>query len=127
MAVTYSLKGDLARIAAQGKYEYDEARSRIMDALTDPRSPTPVAMLVDISQSESRRTPDELRELADLFGAHREKLGGHVAFVAAEPLQYGLARMLEIFSDSRAVTVRVFNDDDEALAWLRQPGTGNSE
>ena len=121
------MKGDLARIAAQGKYEYDEARSRIMDALTDPRSPTPLAMLVDISQSESRRTPDELRELADLFGAHREKLGGHVAFVAAEPLQYGLARMLEIFSDSRAVTVRVFNDDDEALAWLRQSGTGNSE
>jgi hypothetical protein len=120
MTVTYSWKGPMARVLAEGLYEWADAKSVLLKVVDDPAAPDVVALLVDLSRSDSRRSPDELRDLAELLARHRDKIGGRAAFVASKPLQYGLARMLEVFSDSRQVTVRAFYNDDEAVTWLTE-------
>lgn len=77
--------------------------------------------LTDLDRLEL--TPDDLRALARLrvFAA-----GAKRAFVAPVDHHFGLARMLEVYSESEGSEVRVFRTRAEAEEWLGlgpAPGT----
>ena len=66
-------------------------------------------------------TPGILRQFvkkAAELGVDRK--GGRTAIVAPEDLQYGLARMSEVFADmvSSPYSLRAFRTREEAIAWL---------
>lgn len=43
------------------------------------------------------------------------------AVVAPQSVHYGIARMFQTLNDHPKVTVRIFPDEESALAWLREP------
>ena len=97
---------------------------QMYDAIEKFYQEEPTALLLwDMSQADvSHVTPDILRNFAKksaILGVNRQ--GGRTAVVAPKDLQYGLARMSEVFleAESAPFSFRVFRTRDEALQWLR--------
>lgn len=75
--------------------------------------------------SSARRwnpSTDHIERIAALFAAHGNRFGHRVAIIVSEPLQYGLARILEVFAERRGVACRPFWNDSDARAWLEAAG-----
>jgi hypothetical protein len=45
-----------------------------------------------------------------------------VAFVTGRDVDFGMARVFEVYRQSEATEFRVFRDYDEAVTWARSPG-----
>lgn len=67
-------------------------------------------------------TVNEIKAIAGMVIAARDKLGPkRLAVVAARDLEYGLARMWEVFVEGNwDGTARVFRSREEAVRWLTQ-------
>lgn len=92
-------------------------------ALTGPDDHEPTRLLLwDMSRAEvAHVTPDILRKFvgkAAELGAGRQD--GRTAVVAPDDLQFGLARMSEVFSEleSAPYDFRAFRTRQEAFEWL---------
>lgn len=121
MPVTWSIEGDLVRMNFEGHYEPKDIIDSFEAALTDPRCPEEFFMLVDATKSESlgKRSPSDIRYVAEYLGPYRNRIHGRVAVVARSGLHFGLSRMGSAYSDNVGVTADVFLTIPEALEWLR--------
>ena len=66
-------------------------------------------------------TVDDVRGIAYLASKYNEKFGNaKLATVVSRDLEYGMARMWEVYVESEDwhVSEKLFRDRDEALAWL---------
>lgn len=61
----------------------------------------------------------EISHLAELRKAVTFPNAFKSALVAAQPVQYGFARMFQTMNDHPQITIRVFTDRAEAVRWLR--------
>jgi hypothetical protein len=101
------------------------SEEEMYDALDNFYKREPTALLLwDMSQADvSHVTPDILqrfvRKSTELEVRHQR--GSRIAVVASEDLQYGLARMSEVFAEleSAPYSFRVFRSHQEALQWLK--------
>lgn len=128
MGVTYTIEAGVLRMELAGVYPATEVPARFLEALADPACPRPVALLVDVTRSQSlaTRPASDIRMISEFLGPHAARIGGRCAVVAATDVQFGLGQMGAVHSGRVGVTARVFRSADEALAWLRAP-TGESE
>jgi hypothetical protein len=116
----------LIHVTAWGEADLVEivALLRQMEADTLIRPGMPV--LVDAPNQQFRLPPLQLRQLADLHARSRGGGGRPVAVVCAPGLNYGLGRMLSVFSEMRGAVLLAFSDHGDAVAWVRsQVGRGS--
>ena len=120
MAVQYSIREGVLAMEFIGIYESRDVIRRFLDAMSDPTCPNPVALLVDVSRSESlaTRPAAEIRMVAEFLGPYADRIGGRVAVVAPSDVHYGLSQMGAVHSEGVGVAARVFRSKDEALEWL---------
>ena len=76
-----------------------------------------LAVVVDIRLAAYHPTQDEAKELADLLGDKELAGGRRVAFVVEPGVQYGLARMVSMFSGTEGTGAAVFLDYESGVAW----------
>jgi len=76
-----------------------------------------LAVVVDIRRAAYHPTPEEAKELADLLGDKELAGGRRVAFVVEPGVQYGLARMVSMFSGTEGTGAAVFLDYESGAAW----------
>jgi hypothetical protein len=85
--------------------------------LKDPDFDPSYSQLIDFSNiAEHNILPQDMRTMAtrNVFSATSRR-----AIVVQDDLQYGLARMFEIYRDLAGETgIRVFRNMDEALSWI---------
>jgi len=63
-----------------------------------------------------------IREVADFVSSHQPATPpARVAWVTLRDLDFGLARMFEVFREDPRTDFRVFRDYDEAISWARLP------
>jgi hypothetical protein len=120
MAVQYSIREGVLTMEFIGIYESRDVTRRFIDAMGDPTCPNPVALLVDVSRSESlaTRPAGEIRVAAEFLGPYAGRIGGRVAVVAPSDVHYGLSQMGAVHSERSGVAARVFRSTAEALEWL---------
>ncbi|HKW51539.1 MAG TPA: hypothetical protein VJQ53_07390 [Candidatus Eisenbacteria bacterium] len=123
MPVTYALEGSLLKLTLVGTYEPADIIAQFLAALADPKCPDQVALLVDVTRSESleTRAPHEIRQVAEQLGPYRERIGGRCAVVAERDVHFGLSSMGIVYSEGVGVEAAVFRDTKSALEWLRVP------
>ena len=123
MSVTYSLIGPLLRLNLEGEYEPGDIIAQFLAGLADPRCPEKVALLLDVTQSESleTRAPQDIRRVAEYLGPYRERIGGRCAVVATRDLHFGLSSMGTAYIEGIGVEAAVFRDPKSALEWLDIP------
>jgi hypothetical protein len=120
MSVSYSIEKDLLRLTLEGEYAPDDIVRTFLDAIDDPKCPTPVALLVDVSRSSSlaTRPVEQIRTIAERLGDYKERVGGRCAVLASSDVNFGLSRLGSVYSEGVGVSTSVFRDLPEALAWL---------
>lgn len=123
MAVTYSFHDDLLMMEFAGTYLSADVIRQFLNAMNDPKCPPRVALLVDVSQSESlaTRPTDEIRMVAEFLGPYADRIGGRCAMIAAPAVQFGLSQMGAVFSERVGVATGVFRTREEAVEWLKTP------
>ncbi|HET9951405.1 MAG TPA: hypothetical protein VFS09_06380, partial [Candidatus Eisenbacteria bacterium] len=120
MPVSYEIRDVVLRLNLEGEYEPEEILRTFLAAMSDPACPKPVALLVDVSRSESlsKRSPGEIQTVAQALGPFAKRIGGRCAVVATDDLHFGLTRMGSAYSGGVGVDVQVFREMDAALGWL---------
>lgn len=120
MAVSYSLSGPLLQMNLAGTYDPEDVVREFLAALSDPACPNPVALLVDVTRSESlgSRSPSQIRYVAEFLGPYAKRINGRCAVIAAEDLHFGLGRMGSVYSENVGIEAAVFRQEGEARRWL---------
>jgi hypothetical protein len=93
MAVQYSIREGVLTMEFIGIYEAQDVVRQFLEAMKDPTCPRPVALLIDVSRSESlaTRPAGEIRMVAEFIGPYADRIGGRVAVVAPADVHYGLS------------------------------------
>ena len=125
MAVTYSIRDEVLTMDLSGVYESQDVVRTFLTALEDAKCPSPVALLVDVSQSESLATRPgaEIRAVAEFLEPFSDRIGGRCAVVAPKDVQYGLSQMGSAHAERVGIASRVFRSRQAALEWLRSAAT----
>lgn len=120
MAVEYAFHEGVLTIAAVGVYEPRDLVQAFLAALNDPACPRPVALMYDVSRSESlaTRSTDEIRKMADFIASYADRIGGRLAVVAPTDVHFGLSRIGAARSEGVGVDAQVFRTAAEAHQWL---------
>ena len=69
----------------------------------------------DVSSSDIREIAEFIRRYQPVTPPSR------VAFVTPHDVDFGLARMFDVFREDSRTGFRVFRDYDEAVSWVRPP------
>lgn len=120
MRLCYRTGETYPRIIGEGVMTLDEIQQAFIEALADPSFAKGQGTIVDVTGSESDRTPEEIRQLASFLGEHRAQLGERLAVVVTKSLHYGLARMLSVYAETQQMSVEVFHRLDDATQWMDQ-------
>jgi hypothetical protein len=120
MPVQYSIDGDRLTLELVGTYPSQEIVRKFLEAMGDPKCPIPVALLVDVSRSESlaARPAEEVRTVAEFLGPYAHRIGGRCAVIAAKDVHFGLSQLGATRGQSAGIDARVFRTKDAACAWL---------
>lgn len=123
MPVSYRLDAGVLHIHAAGQYEVQDLPRTFLAALADPACPRPVALLLDVRESEmvATRRPDQVRDIARFLEPYAGRIGGRCAVVVSRDSHFGMARMGAVYAEHVGVEAGVFRSEEEALEWLR-PG-----
>jgi hypothetical protein len=77
-------------------------------------------VLFDIRALRYIPTAAEARYIGERYGDVGAAYNLRMAYLAPPGAAFGVARSIEILSGLRGAAARVFTDEDEALAWLRE-------
>ena len=123
MPLTWKIKSTYMHFAATGHYTFAEVVDALHEALSEASRVGSQNLLLDISGSNETRSPDELRNLAELF-AKTPGLAGTCAVLVqtGSDLHYGLARMLGAFAEPLGLSVGIFESEAEAREFVALRG-----
>ena len=116
-AVSWSRTAGTLRIVVSGQYGIDDVEHALGEASTSESLPFD-AMILDLTRSRETRTAEELRSFAKKLGKHRRTISGRCAILVADSMRFGLARMLQVYSESHGVVVRPFREPDRVTQWI---------
>ena len=123
MPVRYSIRESLLTMELVGVYESREVVRQFIEAMRDPKCPARVALLVDVSQSQSlaTRPHGEIQMVAEFLGPYADRIGGRCAVVAPTDVHYELGKLGAYHSQRVGIDAQVFRADDAARDWLERP------
>jgi hypothetical protein len=109
----------LIHVTAWGDADLVEIVALLREMEADVRVRPGMPALVDARNQQFHLPPLQLRQLADLHAQSRGGAGRPVAVVCAPGLDYGLGRVLGVFSEMRGAALQAFTDHAAAVAWVR--------
>lgn len=107
-------------VAVEGMLGFEEVCQGIRNVLETPGLSNDVRVLWDFRcGSAAGLDAENLRAIAR-FEAERRPRRTHfrLAFLVGRDIDFGLARMVGVFSEDEAIEQRVFRDHDEAWSWV---------
>ncbi|MBU1700784.1 MAG: hypothetical protein KJ970_05785 [Candidatus Eisenbacteria bacterium] len=120
MPFSYSidLEKGVVNVRGWGEISWDNLSEHLGHLLSDPALPHPYRHLVDLREAENfTLTSDDARKTAALFAQRPALIDGRLAFIATEPLVYGMVRVLQAVS-RKTINIGVFSNRAEAEAFL---------
>jgi hypothetical protein len=119
MSISYSFADGFLKYEVSGDYVFQEVYPVINQSLKDNRFKYGMNFLIDVTQSEAKRTTEEAYEFVDFLSLKYEFKGSKIAVVTPRPVPYGLARMTSVYLDEFDICLEVFRDLAEAEQWLK--------
>jgi hypothetical protein len=128
MPVRYTFSGNLFRMDLEGAYTPEDVFEAYAAALDDPAFPKDARFLFDVRRSAelASRASEKIKEVAEFFAAHSEKVGNRCAIVATAPVHIGLSRMGATYAGMQGAQVKVFSSEEDALSWLGAKPEGDA-
>jgi len=114
----------VAIISCSGTLRLDESLRAADELWASPEWPGRSAVW-DFRAARFDLAASDVREIAAyVLENQRDDPPARMAFVAPHDVDFGLARMFEVFRDDPRTAFHVFRDLEEALLWARSPETG---
>lgn len=128
MAVTWEILHSVLVLTSSG-YGGRGTVAALTEAISDPRFRPGLSLLFDMRLATDNPSSAEMRSRAKFLASLRPLGISHrcAQVVGPRPHQYGLARMEAAHLEFQGMELEVFSDVNEALMWLAQPATANSE
>ncbi len=113
----------MAIVTCLGKLGVSEAKESV-SALWENPDWNGKSAVWDFRRAQFILTSPEIQVLADYVLSNQPAVPPEkIAFVTGRDVDYGLARIFEVFRDDPRTDFRVFRDYEEALRWGRAEGT----
>jgi hypothetical protein len=119
--ISHEVRGALLWIVVDGDYDDAELHAAWQRAFADPAFRDGMPALIDSRKSLANPSRELLVERAEFLAGLRTRIGPRCAFLVADALRYGLARMVAVFTEQSGLEIRVFEDARRAEAWLLEP------
>jgi hypothetical protein len=125
MPVTWEIRDTILVLTLVGDYHFQEPVEAVVTAVANPQFRPGGSLLIDARLSTSNRTSEDFRERARWMRSLRDRgvLSRFAIVISAQPHQFGLARMAATHLDTKGLDLEIFADMEEALSWLKSPGT----
>jgi hypothetical protein len=108
-------------VTASGDTTQAERLAAMQAWLTDPDFRPGLQTLADFSESTNVPSLSELEEIVGYIRNRADVIGQKkIAIVASRAVSFGVARQFGALAPGPLLTVRVFKDRGEALAWLAE-------
>ena len=103
----------------EGDYTQEETLANFQQGLDDPRAEGGVDVVIDITNSQAVKSPDQFRRVVQELQRH-DRFSGRIAVVAraGDPLRYGLARQFAALTSLDGVPMEVCESVSTAQSWL---------
>lgn len=118
MGVRYQLTENVVYVTMDGHFDTNEVLEVGAKALSDPGFVRGSNVLIDFRESQEVATGEEIFRRIQFMSEAGDLLGPRIALVVTRPVHFGLARMAELYGESRGLTLQVFNDQKHALDWV---------
>ena len=104
------------RVKLYGPVSVENVRV-VFDAMTRSGQFTESRRLWDMRECRLDLSSDELLEMASVAKS-RDLPDSRGAMLASRDLNFGMSRMHQVFRKSDDISLRVFRDEEEAVAWV---------
>ena len=121
MPITYTIDKQRRSIhrVISGTVTSDEILASLTEILKHPDYQPGMKSLTDLRAIQHYASPQDVRQIANfILGRGDEVRGGKAAIVVAQDVSFGMARMLELLTESSPLSIGVFRDLKEAYEWL---------
>jgi len=107
-------------VTAEGDLTAEDVRDGLVGVWERPEFATHARVLWDLRNANAADLPSgDLRSIAAFESKERpEHPRARLAFVVQRDVEFGLARMVGVFSEDPHIDQSVFRDRDEAERWL---------
>ena len=121
MPVVYTLDLECSTVhtTCVGYVTLPEVIAHFDELECDPRRPSRLHVLLDLSQITSLPESDQLRSVAERIGRVQNLVFGACAIVTHDDALYGMLRIFEVFTEPFFSATRVFRDLESAETWLQ--------
>jgi hypothetical protein len=110
----------IAVVVGSGTGSLEESQAILTALETQTLEAPPEAVLLDVRRLSYVPTAEEARQIATAYGLFGARHRCRMAYVAPPGAQYGIARMVQMISESHGAMAEVFSTQEAALTWLRQ-------
>ncbi len=124
MAIDYVIDWERRRVRTivEGKVRPEDYRD-LFDAYAAAGLDETFDHLADYRRIELSATIEEMRIIADLYGAHAHLFRARNAVVVADRATYGMARMFDALAERFGLRIEIFTCMEDAEAFLEgEPG-----
>ncbi|SRR6266540_2308203 len=121
MPVSYEIAKarGIIRTTCAGRVTFGEVVDHFQALEQDPDCPKRLDVLLDLRETTTLPTSDQLRAVSEEIGRIRSKVQFDAcAILAATDALFGSAMVFEVFAARRFRATKVFREPDEAEAWL---------
>jgi hypothetical protein len=121
MPITYTIDKQrrFIRRLISGAATSDEILASLTEFLKHPDYQPGMKSLTDLRAMRHYASPEDVRQIANfILGRDEEVRGGKAAIVVDKDVGFGMARMLEMLTESSPLSIGVFKNLKEAYEWL---------
>jgi len=117
--VNIDINEDYVKITYTGKISIENIKKAIEELHENPKRRSKMNSLWDLRNTDLKDVKSrDLKELAYFISNKKEKISSKIAIVVGKDVDFGVARMWEVYAEIVPRERKVFRNMDEAIIWL---------
>jgi hypothetical protein len=119
MSFRYHIESNshIVRIVGTDQGSLESAKETFAHVINDPQLLRPLGLLIDVRALNNIPSSEESEGLSK-FAKIGDNVQHFTALLVNRGIQYGIARMIQLFSELRGAQINVFVDEQAAQYWL---------
>ena len=118
MGVSYKIENHIAVVKNSGSFSYRDVEKTLLALTKDQDYRSGMRILFIDRGSEYNPPKQEPEDAARMLSSFVPKISDRIAIVVKKDVHFGIARMIEMHSESYGVTFEVFREEQAARNWL---------
>jgi hypothetical protein len=115
MTITYRFRNGSLWFKISGKVSRQDISTGISQAIADERFVVGWYLVLDLQESETNLSPDDVQILVSFMRDIREKFSSPIVSLVSNNFHFGLMRMVQIYAELRGIEMKIFRNQKEAI------------